>query len=233
MHTYSMGVALRLEVRPTSEGLLVVLLSCQRLVRPHWHARMMECARRRSGCRLPWTAVPRWRACTSRTFALMRAKRTRRWFISRRISPGMFCREVAGVLGATKIGARAIRCSRVEAAALRGFEAQIIQRWPHREGVDGPVCRRVGTKTCVVSSGSGGGKLSRTASRRTRAAQICWRSYGNKGCTCFTSLPKVLGREGKVRRVQIFLAFWEPFEEGVRIVCFCLNMTKDLSVSYG
>ena len=37
------------------EGVLLVLLSCQDLMRPHRRAVMMECARRRSGCRLPWT----------------------------------------------------------------------------------------------------------------------------------------------------------------------------------
>ena len=50
------------------EGVLL-----QDLLRPHRHAGMMECARRRSGCRLPWTWVSLRRACTSRSSPLMRA----------------------------------------------------------------------------------------------------------------------------------------------------------------
>ena len=108
------------------EGVLLVLLSCQDLMRPHRRAVMMECARRRSGCRLPWTWVAQRRACTSRASPLMRAQRTRRWLISRTISPGAWNGDVTSVLGATKRGARTRKCSRVGAAALRGFAAQII-----------------------------------------------------------------------------------------------------------
>ena len=37
------------------------------LMRPYRRAVMMECPRRRSGCRLPWTWVQQRRACTSRS----------------------------------------------------------------------------------------------------------------------------------------------------------------------
>jgi len=47
------------------------------------------------------------------------------WLIPMTISPSAWNGDVTGVLGTTKSGARTRKCSRVEAAALRGFAAQI------------------------------------------------------------------------------------------------------------
>ena len=151
------------------EGVLLVPLSCQDLIRLHRRAVMMECERRRSGCRLPCTWVTQRRACTSRASPLMRAQRTRRWLISRTISPGVWNGDATGVLGAPRCGARTRKCSRVGAAALQGFAAQIIRRWPRKASPRVAACWGVGTKMCAVSWGSGGSKLSRTACRRNMA----------------------------------------------------------------
>ena len=149
---------------------------------------MMECARRRSGCRLPWTWASQRRACTSRTSSLIRAQRTRRWLISRTISPGVWNGDAAGVLGATKRGARTRKCSHVGAAALRSFAAQITRRWPRKASPRVAACCSVGTKMCVVSWESGGGKLSKTACRRTHVGRTCWHSCSNEVCVSNLSL---------------------------------------------
>ena len=46
-------------------------------------------------------------------------------------------------------------------------------------------CCGVGTKICVVFSESGGGKLSKMASRRSLVTRTCWRSSSNEGRACF------------------------------------------------
>ena len=64
-------------------------------------------------------------------------------------------------------------------------------RWPRKALPRGGTCCWVGTKICVESWESGGGKLSKTACRRTHAARTCWRSCSNEGL-CFQSITKLI-----------------------------------------
>ena len=76
---------------------------------------MIECVRRQSGSRLPWMVVITSQNCTWRT-SLMRAKRTRRWHISKSTSRGECNGDVTLEPGVIKRGAGTLQCSRAAAA---------------------------------------------------------------------------------------------------------------------
>jgi hypothetical protein len=77
---------------------------------------MIECVRRQSGSRLPSMVVVNLQNCTWRTPPFMRAKRTRRWHISKSTSHGTCNGDVTLACGVGRRGARTRRCSRAAAA---------------------------------------------------------------------------------------------------------------------
>ena len=98
----------------------------------HTHTRRCtqgkKCVRRQSGSRLPSMVVVHLQICTCRTFPFMRAKRTRRWHISKSTSHGACNGDVTLAPGVGKRGASARPCSHAADAELRSFAAQITQR---------------------------------------------------------------------------------------------------------
>jgi hypothetical protein len=87
-----------------------------KVTRRRRRAWMIECVRWQSGSRLPWMVVVRLQTCTWRTSPFMRAKRTRRWHISKSTSHGACNGDVTLAPGVSRRGARTRRCSRAAAA---------------------------------------------------------------------------------------------------------------------
>jgi len=96
--------------------LVLTKLLDRKVTRRHRRAWMIECVRRQSGSRLPWMVVVHLQTCTWRTSPFMRAKRTRRWYISKSTSHGACNGDVTLAPGVGRRGARTRRCSRAAAA---------------------------------------------------------------------------------------------------------------------
>jgi hypothetical protein len=86
------------------------------VTRRHRRVWMIECVRRQSGSRLPSMVVIDLQNCTWRTSPFMRAKRMRRWQISKSTSRGVCNGDVTLAPGVGRRGARTRRCSRAAAA---------------------------------------------------------------------------------------------------------------------
>jgi len=116
----NMGVALTLGVRAARQGPVAGADQApgplSSVTRRHRRAWMIECVRRQSGSRLSSMVVVHLQTCTWRTSTFMRAKRTRRWHISKSTCHGVCNGNATLVPGVGRHGARTHRCSRAAAA---------------------------------------------------------------------------------------------------------------------